>query len=124
MMRVQRQQVKQEEAIGNPWPAVFSVNEEKTKTMMIPRPPSSSPPRNSKGTQTGNEKVKEEEEEESKEEERYNFVKRVDAMISFLNSRRKCWEAHCKVGSSFLDKKTPALPTPAPCGAPHPRPRR
>ena len=107
MMRVKRQQVQQEEeAFGNPWSAVFSVNKEKpcpafvirlprsaefssiegnTRTRMTPRPPSTSPPRTSKGTQT----EKEKQEEEHKEEERYNFVKKVDAMISFLNSRRK-----------------------------------
>ena len=114
MMRVQRQQVQQEEeAFGNPWSKELSGNEEKpwpalvirlprsaefssnegnTKTRMTPRPPDTPPPRKSKGTQTENEKEKEEEEEEEhKEEERYNFVKMVDAMISFLNSRRKCW---------------------------------
>ena len=120
MMRVQRQQVQQEEeAFGNPWSKVLSGNEEKpwpalvlrlprsaefasnkenTKTRMTPRPPDTPPPRKSKGTQTENEKEKEEEEEEEqhKEEERYNFVKKVDAMISFLNSRRKCWKPIAK----------------------------
>ena len=109
-MRVQRQQVQQEEeAFGNPWYKVLSVNEEKpwpalvlrlprsaefssnkgnTKTRMTPRPPDTPPPRKSKGTQTENEKEKEEEEEEHKEEERYNFVKRLDAMISFWENGR------------------------------------
>ena len=110
MMRVQRQQVQQEqEAFGNPWSKELSGNEEKpwpalvfrlprsaecsssrgnTKTRMTPRPPDTPPPRKSKGTQTENEKEKEEE-EEHKEEERYNFVKRVDAMISSL--KQKAW---------------------------------
>jgi len=90
--KVQRQQEKHEAAFGNPWSAVFSVPEEKTKTQMTPRPPSSPPPRKSKATQTENKKEKEEEEEEHKEEhneeERYNFVKRVDAMISVLKQKR------------------------------------
>ena len=154
MMRVQRQQVQQEEeAFGNPWSKVLSGNEEKpwpalvlrslrsaalssskgnTKTRMAPRPPDTPPPRKSKGTQTENEKEKGEEEEEEqqhKEEERYNFVKNVNAMISFLINRRKCFQVNvavaptAKSAARFLGK-TSALPTPAPCRAPHPRPRR
>ena len=97
----------------------------KKKTMMTPQPPSSSPPRKSKGTQTENDKEKEEDEED----ERKNFVKKVDAMIRFLKKKtgrrvpaiapEAKWEARVLEG-----KKTSALPTPAPCGAPHPRPGR
>ena len=84
MMRVQRQQEKQEEAFGNPWSAALPVLEEKTRTQ-TPRQPSSSPSRKSKGTQTENKQEKEEE-EEHKEEERYNFVKKADAMISCMKN--------------------------------------
>ena len=103
MLRVERQKVKEEGAVDNPWSAGLSVNEEEKKktmmtprpkkktmvtpqpkknTMLTPRPPSSSPPRKSKGTQT------EKEEEEDKEEERNHIVKQVDAMIRLLNTKQ------------------------------------